>query len=163
MTELTVRLAGPDDVSALAALIRQQDAHYCEGDPGADRAERAVRRWIAADGALGRFAIAYAGGVAAGFAAFAIVHPGEDLSGLVFMKDLFVTETDRGRGTGKAIMRFLSAFCVENGICRIDFPTDLTHAEAQTFYRWLGAKRLKQAGYHRLTGDALLALAIDKA
>ncbi len=160
---LTVKLAGVDDAAALAGLVREQDRHYGEGDPGETRALAAVMGWLRADGALGRYAIAYEAGSAVGFAGFAIIHPGHDLSGLLFLKDVFVSEPSRRGGIGAALIRFLAAFCVENGVGRIDFPTDLGNAAAQQFYRRLGAERLEEAGYHRLTGETLRRLATDQA
>lgn len=156
---ITVRIAGPADAADLAALVREQDRHYREGDPGEAATLSAVNRWLAADGALGRFAIAYSAGAPAGFSAFAIVHPGHHLSGLLFLKDLFVAEDFRGHGVGEAIIRFLCGFCVENGIGRIDFPTDLANGRAQAFYTRLGARRFNDAGYHRIDGEVLQRLA----
>jgi GNAT superfamily N-acetyltransferase len=156
---ITVRLAGPADAAELAALVREQDLHYHDGNPGKDATLSAVNRWLAADGALGRFAIAYDSGEPAGFSAFAIVHPGYHLTGLLFMKDLFVSEARRGHGVGEAIIRFLCGFCVENGIGRIDFPTDLANERAQAFYESLGARRFTGAGYHRIDGEMLERLA----
>lgn len=156
---VTVRIAGIDDAEALATLLREQDRHYGADDPGAERTAAAVRKWLQADGALGRFAIAREAGAAAGFASFAIVHPGTDLSGLLFLKDLFVLPDRRSAGVGEKLMRFLALFCVENGIGRIDFPTDRDNQRAQGFYRRLGAASMEDAGYHRLTGDALRQLA----
>lgn len=154
-----VRLAGPADAADLAALVREQDLHYRDEAPGEDATLTAVGKWLAAGGALGHFAVAFVGGKPAGFSAFAIVHPGHHLSGLLFMKDLFVSEAFRGDGVGGAIVRFLCRFCVENGIGRIDFPTDLANESAQAFYDRLGARRFDGAGYHRIDGETLARLA----
>ncbi|MFY0100128.1 GNAT family N-acetyltransferase, partial [Acinetobacter baumannii] len=71
-----------------------------------------------------QFALARHAGRPVGLAAFAVIHPGRRLKGLIFLKDLFVAPEARGLGTGEALMRFLARFAVDNGIGRIDLTAE---------------------------------------
>jgi ribosomal protein S18 acetylase RimI-like enzyme len=105
-----------------------------------------------------RFVLARGDGEPLGVACIAVIRPGRDLKGLVYLKDLFVVETARGYGVGKRIMRFLAHFANENGIGRIDFTTDRSNEAAQRFYALLGACA-QQKMHYTLAGEALRELA----
>jgi len=55
---------------------------------------------------------------------FALIHPGRRLGGVLFVKDLFVQETARGKGVGEALLRFLAAHARARGIRRLDLTTE---------------------------------------
>ncbi|MBZ6075314.1 GNAT family N-acetyltransferase [Microvirga puerhi] len=97
-----------------------------------------------------------------GLACVAILRPGRDLRGLLYLKDLYVAEGARGLGTGTRIMRFLAAFASENDIGRMDFTTDGNNAAAQRLYVALGGV-VKEKVYYTITSDALQALASGTA
>ena len=112
---VAVRLAGPADRDAVARLIEAMDRHYESPMPGAGEIGPAVETWLSGEGTDGRIALAFDGAPSAdnavGIAIFAVLHPGVALTGLLFLKDVFVAETARGLGAGEAIMRL----CVDAG------------------------------------------------
>jgi ribosomal protein S18 acetylase RimI-like enzyme len=159
-----MRFAEAADAPEVAALIRTMDAHYRPGDvlPSAD--EYVVMVAAALREKEGsRFALARGtDGEPLGVACVAVIRPGRDLAGLVYLKDLFVMEKARGRGIGRQLMRFLARFAMDNRIGRMDFTTDASNEAAQRFYASLGA-RLQEKVCFTLPTKQLLNLASEKA
>ena len=163
--DLQISLAGsgPQDVSEAGWLITALDSHYL-GDgrarPQAD-AQAMVDRAVA-DAEGSRFAIARLGERPAGVACFAVLRPGHRLSGVLYLKDLFVVAPLRGRGIGRALLGWLAAHALQNGYGRIDFTTEASNQAAQRFYEALGAVRQPKV-FYRVEGEALTALASPAA
>ena len=154
---LALRLAGPDDWAALARLIDAMDLYY--GDPARlpRETEAAAKAWLRGEDSDTRFALAFDGTEAVGLACFAILHPGNELRGLVFLKDLFVLESWRGQRIGERIMAFLADYCGQRGIGRIDWVVE--NERSQAFYEGLGATVQEQKTFMRLDADAIAKLA----
>ena len=77
----------------------------------------------------------------------------------IWLEDLFVLESERGRGYGKALMRALAAVCIERGYSRFEWTVLDWNEPAIGFYRSLGVTPMSEWTTQRLTGDALTALA----
>lgn len=129
---ITTRLAGLDDVDAIARLIDAMDIHYhgLGNTAGLEATRRMVARTFA-DREGTRFFIATRDGDDIGIACCAVVHPGTRLTGMVFLKDLFVTAEARNSGAGEALIAALAAHARDNGYGRIEFYTDTTNTAAQ--------------------------------
>ena len=157
MTDISIRFAGPGDEAPLAAMIDAMDHYYRDAVKPAGQTEAAAHGWLRAEKTDTRFVLAFSGDEVIGFACFAVLHPGNALAGLVFLKDLFVAEDWRSAGTGRQIMRFLAAFCADHNIGRIDWSVE--NDRAQRFYETFGAEILSQKRFMRLDGKALVVLA----
>ncbi|CAL4859159.1 GNAT family N-acetyltransferase [Microbacterium sp. MM2322] len=77
----------------------------------------------------------------------------------IWLEDLFVDETDRGRGYGTALLASLAAVALERGYPRLEWTVLDWNAPAVGFYRSIGAEPLDEWTTQRMTGDALTALA----
>lgn len=77
----------------------------------------------------------------------------------IWLEDLFVLDSERGRGYGKALMQTLAALCVERGYARFEWTVLDWNEPAIGFYRSLGVTPLSEWTTQRLTGDELAALA----
>ncbi|MFT4051313.1 MAG: GNAT family N-acetyltransferase [Microbacterium sp.] len=77
----------------------------------------------------------------------------------IWLEDLYVDESERGRGYGKALMAALAAECVERGYSRFEWTVLDWNAPSIAFYRSLGATPMDEWTTQRLTGDALAVLA----
>ena len=155
-----VRWATTDDAEALATMLCEMAAHYRQAPLDHGRATVTARQWLSEESpAYPHFALAFADGAVAGLASVAIAHPGIDLERLMFLKDLFVRESARDRGAGRALIGFLAGHCVSKGIGRIDFTTEDWNEGALRFYDRLGAERHGQKVFLRLTGPALKTVA----
>jgi GNAT superfamily N-acetyltransferase len=77
----------------------------------------------------------------------------------IWLEDLFVDETDRGRGYGSALLGSLAAVALERGYPRLEWTVLDWNAPAVGFYRSIGAEAMDEWTTQRMTGDALTALA----
>jgi len=102
--------------------------------------------------------IAYAGDTPAGFALFFpnystfLGKPG------LYLEDLFVQPSMRGRGCGLALMSALARIAVARGYGRFEWAVLDWNEPALAFYRSLGAASMDEWTVNRLSGDALHAL-----
>lgn len=157
MRPLHIREASIEDAPEIAALIRALDLHYVGPDvarpiePTLAMVEQSMRE---AEGT--RYALAFLGGRAVGLACFVLLRPGFRLTGLLFVKELFVVEEARGRAIGEAFMRWLADYARERGATRIDLTTDGGNTGAQAFYERLGGRRMDKVFYRfNLSSGAL--------
>ena len=79
----------------------------------------------------------------------------------VHLEDLFVRPALRGRGIGRALLAGLAQRCVREGLPRLEWSVLDWNEPALAFYRSLGARAMTGWVPHRLTDEALEALARD--
>lgn len=93
------------------------------------------------------------------FAAFAAIYPGPGLKPGFFLKELYVSASERGRDIGTALMKRIAALAVERGLGRIDWTAARANDRLLRFYDGLGADRKDDRIFYRLEGENLVALA----
>ena len=76
----------------------------------------------------------------------------------IYLEDLYVTPSARGRGVGRALLGALAQECVRRGYARLDWWV-LHWNPARDFYAALGAVPMDDWIPYRLTGGALERLA----
>jgi GNAT superfamily N-acetyltransferase len=152
-----IRLADLEDAADVAALVRAVDLHYAGPDvarpiaPTIAMVEQSIRE---AEGT--RYALAFLDGRALGLACFALLRPGFRLTGLMFLKELFVDSSARGQEVGAALMQWLAAYAREQGVTRIDLTTEASNRRARAFYERLGAEQKDKVFYRfNLSTDVL--------
>jgi len=79
-------------------------------------------------------------------------------SGL-YLEDLYVRESVRGRGYGKALMRELARICLERGYPRFEWSVLDWNTPSIDFYRSIGAVAMDEWTKFRLSGRDLESLA----
>jgi GNAT superfamily N-acetyltransferase len=154
-----VRLATRADAPWLGALIDEMDRHYRGADAVqavGTAAAMIERTFDTAEGT--RFLLAIVSGKPVGIACFAVIRPGRGHAGLIFLKDLFVVENERGKGVGRSLMKQLAAFALAHNIGRIDLTTDHSNTGAQKLYSELGGLARPKVLY-TFDGDVLSRLA----
>jgi GNAT superfamily N-acetyltransferase len=77
----------------------------------------------------------------------------------LYLEDLFVRPVLRGKGIGEALLRSLAARAVERGCGRMEWSVLDWNEPALGFYKRLGAVPMTEWTVHRVTGEALEALA----
>ena len=77
----------------------------------------------------------------------------------IYLEDLFVRPAFRGRGIGRALLAGLAARCVREDLARLEWSVLDWNEPALAFYRTLGARAMDEWVPHRVTGEALIALA----
>jgi GNAT superfamily N-acetyltransferase len=77
----------------------------------------------------------------------------------IYLEDLYIQPTKRGRGYGKKMLAHMAQLAVERGCGRFEWSVLDWNTPAIEFYESLGSKQLSEWTMHRLTGDALRQLA----
>lgn len=77
----------------------------------------------------------------------------------IYLEDLYVRPSHRGRGLGKALLVYLARECVENGWSRLQWAVLDWNAPSIAFYKSLGAEMMDEWTICRVGGPALTALA----
>jgi GNAT superfamily N-acetyltransferase len=77
----------------------------------------------------------------------------------LYLEDLFVRPSHRGRGIGRALLQHLAAKCVAEGWVRFDWTVLDWNTSAIDFYKSCGAELIPKWRVCRVSGDALQRLA----
>lgn len=151
------------DTEALVDAFDELNRHYF-GENASTRDE--MRAYVTRD-VLGpesgvRIVVAAEGNEIAALATISLLYPAPEARGQLFLKDLYTCAKWRGLGVGEALMRFIAAYAVSKNCVRLDWTTESTNPGALAFYERLGATRVEEKVYFRLTGDSLAAFAAGK-
>ena len=77
----------------------------------------------------------------------------------IYLEDLYVRPEHRGKGYGKALLAELARICVDRGYGRLEWWVLDWNEPALAFYRSIDAVPMDDWTVHRVTGEALDALA----
>jgi GNAT superfamily N-acetyltransferase len=77
----------------------------------------------------------------------------------IYLEDLFVRPSHRGKGIGKALLTHLAKECVKNGWSRLQWAVLDWNEPSIAFYKSLGAIMMDDWTLCRVTGPALARLA----
>lgn len=77
----------------------------------------------------------------------------------IWLEDLHVDQSHRGRGYGRALIGALADVCLERGYTRLEWTVLDWNAPAIAFYRSIGATPMSEWTTQRLAGDELRAVA----
>ena len=149
-----IRAATPDDVPAIAALIRAL-AEYERLSHEVALDEARLRDHLFGPHRYADALVAGDGGAIAGFALFFhtystfLARPG------IWLEDLFVLPEHRRRGHGRALLAAVARIAVERGCARIEWSVLDWNEPAIAFYRALGAQPMSDWTTNRLTGAEL--------
>lgn len=155
---LRIERATERDVPLILRLIKEL-AEYERMSDEVVASEDGLRRTLFGPHPAAEVVVAYAGDEPAGFALF--FHNYSTFLGKpgLYLEDLFVVPTFRGRGYGKALLVHLARLAVERGCGRFEWSVLDWNEPAIGFYKKLGATPMDAWKIMRVTGDALRALA----
>jgi GNAT superfamily N-acetyltransferase len=77
----------------------------------------------------------------------------------LYLEDLFVDPKWRGKGVGKALLKYLAALCSAQGLTRLQWWVLDWNKPAIEFYKSLGAEAMDEWTVFRVSGEALTRLA----
>lgn len=155
---LSIRPATEADVPTVALLIRAL-ARYEKLEDEVAMTEDKLRTSMFGARRYAEAVIAEDDGEAVGFALFFhnystfLAQPG------IYLEDLYVHESQRGKGVGKALLAHLAQIAVDRNCGRLEWAVLDWNVDAIGFYQRLGAKPNAEWTVYRLTGDALTRLA----
>lgn len=155
---VTIRLGERADVPVIADLIRGL-ARYERLEHEVAMTPERLEKTLFGTRPFAETLIAEEDGEPVGFALFFhnystfLARPG------VYLEDLFVRESQRGKGVGKALLVKLAAIAVERECGRLEWAVLDWNKDAIGFYERLGARPNSDWTVYRLTGDALAGLA----
>lgn len=155
---LNIRRARPDEAGLVLSFIRElaeyekllHEVHATEADIanalfGNDpRLFCAIAEW---DGEAVGFAVWFLN-----FSTFSGRHG-------IYLEDLYVRRSHRGKGLGKALLVHLARECVDNGWSRLQWAVLDWNAPSIAFYKSLGAVMMDDWTLCRVSGPALMRLA----
>ena len=105
--------------------------------------------------------IAYDGAEPVGFALFFQTYSTFLAKPGLYLEDLFVRPSARGKGIGRKLLTYLARLAVERNYGRLEWRVLDWNETAIRFYRSIGAQPLDDWTVFRVTGDALRALAAE--
>lgn len=154
----TVRPATPDDCSLIAEMVRE----LAEYERLADQAKATAEDFhchLFGDRPSAEAAIVEVGAQPVGFALWFTTfstflgRPG------MYLEDIYVRPTYRGRGIGKAILGRLAQLAMDRGCGRLEWSVLNWNTPAIGFYEAMGARPVGEWTVYRLTGEPLRLLA----
>lgn len=162
---MRIRPATPADIPEILSLIREL-AEY-EKEPAAAVAtpadlHRALFGRPEVDGkgaGVAECMMAEQQGRVEGFALFFMNFSTWTGKPGIYLEDLFVRPSARGRGLGKALLVTLAKIAVERGCARMEWSVLDWNTPAIEFYKALGAIPMDGWTVNRVTGAALQQLA----
>ncbi|QFT94888.1 Acetyltransferase (GNAT) family protein [Roseovarius sp. THAF9] len=96
--------------------------------------------------------MAFEGDVALGFAIWTLTVPaGAGVA--LYMKEIFVSESARGKGVGRTLICWLLARAQAAGCVRVDWQTDGSNATSQAFYSSIGAPEHDKKSFRIMAED----------
>ena len=155
---VTIRPATVDDVPTVAALIRALSV-YEKLEHEVKMTEAKLRESMFGPRPYAEAIIAEDGGEPIGFALFFhnystfLAQPG------LYLEDLYVHESHRGKGVGKALLAELAKIAVARNCGRLEWAVLDWNVDAIGFYEKLGARPNSEWTVYRLTGESLDQLA----
>ena len=155
---LTIRSATPEDVPTIASLIRALSV-YEKLEQEVTMTEEKLHAALFGPRPYAETLLAEVDGEAVGFALFFhnfstfLAQPG------IYLEDLYVHESNRGQGVGKALLVRLAQIAVERNCGRLEWAVLDWNVDAIGFYERLGARPNSDWTVYRLTGAPLRRLA----
>jgi GNAT superfamily N-acetyltransferase len=153
-----IRACGPEDMIALAELIREL-AIYEKLEHHARATPETLREHLFGESRCAEALIAEAGGKPVGFALFFTTFSTFRGQPGLYLEDLFVRLEYRGQGIGKALLTQLARLAADRQCGRLEWAVLNWNQPAIGFYRSLGAFPLEEWSIYRLHDEPLQKLA----
>lgn len=157
---ITIRPAAPADIPLILSLIREL-AEYEKAPEQAVATPEQMHTALFGPRPAAECVIGEIDGSPEGLALFFtnfstwLGKPG------IYLEDLFVRPTARGRGLGRALLSHVAKTAVDRGCGRFEWAVLDWNEPAIGFYKAAGAEPMSEWTVYRLTGEPLRRLASD--
>jgi GNAT superfamily N-acetyltransferase len=158
MSVVQIRAARPADIALIMAFVFELAA-YERLSHAVDGSEAMMAEALFGPSPRVFCDLAEVSGVAEGFAVWFYNFSTFRGRHGIFLEDLYVRPSARGRGVGKALLERLAARCCNEGLARLEWAVLDWNAPAIEFYRAKGATILEDWRICRVSGEALSRLA----
>lgn len=157
---LRIEPATERDIPLILEFVRGL-AEYEKHLDRVEATEERIRKTVFGAEPAAQVLFAYENDTAVGFAVF--FHTYSTFVGLpgLYLEDLYVKPEARGKGVGRALLRYLARLAVEKGCWRIEWAVLHWNEPAIRFYESLGAVPMDDWNVYRLSGDELDRLAAE--
>ena len=155
-----IREARPEDVPAIVDLIRELAVYEeLEAEMEATPAELHEALFGESPACEGLVLTEADDGPVVGYSLFFPIFSTFKAKRCLYLEDLYVTPSARGKGHGKALLAAVARLAVERGCPRLDWNVLSWNEPAIGFYQRLGASVLSDWWLCRAEGDALPRIA----
>jgi GNAT superfamily N-acetyltransferase len=148
------------DIPLILEFVRGL-AEYERHDDKVQATEERIRETIFGAEPAAQVLFAYENEIAVGFAVFFYTFSTFIGRRGLYLEDLFVKPEARGKGVGRALLRYLARLAKEKDCYRIEWAVLHWNEPAIGFYKRLGAVPLDEWNVYRLSGDELDQLAAE--
>lgn len=156
--DILLRAARPEDAEMIAKLIYEL-AVYERAPEQCHATPDAIRGQLFREGASAEAIVAESAGAIVGYAIFFHNFSTWEAAPGLYLEDVYVRPTYRGKGIGKKLLTYLAALAVERGCKRFEWSCLDWNKPARDFYKSLGAQSMDEWVIYRTEGDALAKLA----
>ena len=155
---ITIKRFERGDVEAVLGLLREF-AEYEKLTEFLEVTEERIEKAFFADGSHVEGLVAMADGKAIGYAFFFPNFASFRGQRGLYLEDIYITESARGKGAGEAMLRELARLGKSRGYERIDFVVLDWNTSAIGFYEKLGAEMDHSERHFKFTDEAFKNLA----
>lgn len=154
-----IRPAKPEDVAEIHAMVRELAEYEKAPDEAKATPEQLHDALFGAHPAVFAHIAEDESGHVVGMAVWFLNYSTWTGKHGIYLEDLYVRPSARGTGYGKALLAQLARICVERDFTRLEWSVLDWNTPAIAVYRSQGAVPMDEWTVHRLTGDALRAMA----
>lgn len=155
---LTIEKAVKENIPQIIALMREF-AEYENLLDSFEVTEERLKTALFGDGKVAEAVLAFDGETAIAYAIFFPYLATFRGQRGVYLEDIFITKTARGRGVGEMMLRHIAKLGKSRGYERIDFQVLKWNTPAINFYEKLGAVRDDEERHFKFTDEAFQNLA----
>jgi GNAT superfamily N-acetyltransferase len=158
--DLSITIATEADVPLILRFI-QDLAEYERLRHECVATEEALRNTLFGARPAAEVFIARLGGEPVGFALFYPDYSTFNAAPGIYLEDLFVNPSARGKGIGRALLAAIAQLAVERNCSSVEWTVLDWNEPAIGFYKRLGAKPMDEWTNFRVSGDAMRMLAAE--
>lgn len=155
---LTIRKATSDDITQIRQFILEL-AIYEKAEHEVEATEADLHNTLFGEGATAHCVMCENSGLAIGFAVYFFNYSTWQGRNGLYLEDLYVSPSSRGKGAGKALLQHLAKIAVDNNCGRFEWSVLDWNKPAIDFYDSLGAKPKSEWLGYRMDGQTLIDFA----